>query len=185
MNRTIDERKPTMKTKSIIVPSVSALALLAGLLATSAIYAQQPVEKHGWLGTETIKTRFGEFEFKGGYPTPQTAAALREQLLFNRAVEVYLPQVPSVAMFEAIDGFKKFGAKSMNHLIIWEQLMDAQTLLLTANTETVYAMSWLDLKDGPMVIEAPPQVLGASDDMRMKFLTDIGLAGPDKGKGGK
>jgi hypothetical protein len=39
--------------------------------------------------------------------------------------------------------------------------MDARTLLLTANTETVYAIGHLDLRaDGPTVIEAPPHMLG-------------------------
>jgi hypothetical protein len=27
----------------------------------------QGAEPHGWLGTETLKTRFGKFEFKDGY----------------------------------------------------------------------------------------------------------------------
>ena len=162
---------------------------LTSLLAFAASFAfaqdNKSADSHGWLRTETIKTRFGDFDFKGGYPTPQSAEALREQLMFNRAVEVYLTQIPSVAIFESINGFKKFGATSMNRFIIWEQLMDAQTLLLTANTETVYALSWLDLKDGPVVIDAPPQMLGVANDMRMGYLVDIGLAGPDKGKGGK
>jgi hypothetical protein len=35
--------------------------------------------------------------------------------------------------------------------------MSAQSLLLTANTETVYGTSFFDLKcDGPTVVEAPP-----------------------------
>ena len=43
--------------------------------------------------------------------------------------------------------------------------MDAKTVLLTANTETVYALSHLDLKaDGPTVIEAPPRMLGFIQD---------------------
>jgi hypothetical protein len=38
---------------------------------------------------------------------------------------------------------------------IWETLMDAATILLTANTETVYALGHLDLKtDGATVVEA-------------------------------
>jgi hypothetical protein len=32
-------------------------------------------------------------------------------------------------------------------VIIWESLLDAQTLLLTANTETVYGMAVLDLRE--------------------------------------
>ncbi len=142
--------------------------------------------KHGWLGTETIRTRFGEFEFRGGYPTSETAEALLEQLKFNRAVEVYLTQLPAVAVIETRRGFREFGASKANQFIIWEQLMDARTLLLTANTETVYGLGFLDLKgDGPTVLEAPPRVLGVAADMLQRYLVDIGLAGLDKGKGGK
>ena len=43
--------------------------------------------------------------------------------------------------------------------------MDATTVLLTANTETVYAIAHLDLKaDGPTVVEAPPHMLGSMQD---------------------
>ena len=63
--------------------------------------------------------------------------------------------------------------------------MDAKTLVLTANTETVYGMGFLDLKDGATVLEAPPKMLGAAMDTLQRFLVDIGPLGPDKGKGGK
>jgi len=33
------------------------------------ISEQNGAEPHGWLNTETVKTRVGEFEFKNGYPT--------------------------------------------------------------------------------------------------------------------
>jgi hypothetical protein len=57
-------------------------------------------DHHGWLGTETITTRFGNFEFKGGYPTPAAAVALQDRLTFNRALEVSLTQMPAVAIIE-------------------------------------------------------------------------------------
>jgi hypothetical protein len=64
--------------------------------------------------------------------------------------------------------------------------MDAKTLLLTANTETVYGLGFLYLeKDGPTVLDAPPQMLGAAMDTLQRFLVDIGPLGPDKGNGGK
>jgi hypothetical protein len=64
--------------------------------------------------------------------------------------------------------------------------MDAKTLLLTANTETVYAISHLGLKeDGPTVVEAPPHMLGFLQDGLQRYLADIGPLGPDKGQGGK
>ena len=64
--------------------------------------------------------------------------------------------------------------------------MDAETVLLTANTETVYALGQLNLKsDGPTVVEAPPKMLGFAMDALQRYLVDIGIPGPDKGKGGK
>lgn len=141
---------------------------------------------HGWIDTEIVKTRFGNFEFKGGYPTLKAAEELLEQLAFNRAIEVYLTQIPAVAIMEQRRGMEAFGAKTSNQVIIWETLMDAKTLLLTANTETVYGLGFLYLKkDGPTVMEAPRHMLGFAMDALQRFMVDIGPLGPDKGKGGK
>ncbi len=64
--------------------------------------------------------------------------------------------------------------------------MDSTTTLLTGNTSTMYAVGFLDLeKDGPTVIDLPPRMLGILDDMAFHYMTDLGVAGPDKGKGGK
>src|SRR5262245_57924215 len=143
-------------------------------------------ERHGWINTETIKTRFGKFKFKNGYPTLDAAEALLDQLKFNRAIEVYLTQIPAVAVFESRRGIHEFGATRSNQVVIWETLMDAKTLVLTANTETVYGMGFLDLKsDGPTVVEAPPKMLGVAMTVQQTFLVDIGPLGPDKGQGGK
>jgi hypothetical protein len=143
-------------------------------------------EKHGWLNNEIVKTRFGNFEFKNGYPTLEAAHALLDQLKFNRAIEVFLSQMQTVAIIEQRYGMAAFGAKRSNQAIIWESLMNAKTLLLTANTETVYGMGYLYLKaDGATVLEAPPKMLGLAMDALQRFLVDIGPLGPDKGAGGK
>jgi hypothetical protein len=145
-----------------------------------------PANSHGWIGTETVKTRFGDYEFKNGYPTPAAADALLDQLKFNRAIEVFLTHIPAVAVFAEHRGLAEFGAKRPNQVVIWESLMDAETILLTANTETVYALGHLDLKnDGPTVVAAPSKMLGFAMDARQRYLVDIGMVGPDKGKGGK
>jgi hypothetical protein len=47
-----------------------------------------------------------------------------------------------------------------------------------------HVLFWLNLKDGPMVMETPPNVLGIIDDFWFRYVADFGLAGPDKGKGG-
>ena len=43
----------------------------------------------------------------------------------------------------------------------------------------------LDLTAGPMLLQVPPNVLGSVDDAYFRFVTDVGLVGPDQGKGGK
>ena len=58
--------------------------------------------------------------------------------------------------------------------------------MLTANTSTLYAWGSTDLEtDGPTVIEVPPGMLGFLDDSWQRFVGNIGITGPDKGKGGK
>ena len=143
-------------------------------------------EPHGWLCTETLATRSGDFEFVNGYPTDDAAERLRELQLFNRATEVYLTQLMPVSEMALRQGLRSFGATKPTQVVVWEQLMDAKTVLLTANTETVYAISHLALKDdGPTVIEAPPHMLGFIQDGLQRYLADIGPLGPDKGAGGR
>src|SRR5262245_27543831 len=114
------------------------------------VLKQPAADPHGWIGTEVVRTRFGDFAFENGYPTPDAAAGLLDQLAYNRAIEVYLTQMPAVAMIEQRRGLADFGARRPHQVVVWESLMDAATLLLTANTETVYALGFLDLKtDGP------------------------------------
>jgi hypothetical protein len=72
--------------------------------------------------------------------------------------------------------------------------LNAKTLVMTPNSDVPYAMSYVDLgKDGPLVMEAPPMLQGILLDYWQrpipvdggKFFGDVGLAGPDRGKGGK
>ncbi|HEY1237313.1 MAG TPA: DUF1254 domain-containing protein [Solirubrobacterales bacterium] len=136
----------------------------------------QKADRHGWLGTEVLKTRFGDFAFENGYPTREAADALLDQLVLNRAIEVFLTQIPRVAVIETRRGFREFGARKANQPIIWESLMDAQTLLLTANAETVYGLGFLDLKgDGPTVLEAPPKMFGNAMDALHELLNTYQL----------
>jgi hypothetical protein len=140
----------------------------------------------GWLGTETLRTRFGDFQFKDGDPVGDTTERLLELRKLSLAVEVYLTQIMPVSEIATRESLRMFGARTPQHVVIWEELLDAQTVLLTANTETVCAIGYLDLrKDGPTVVEAQPHMLGFLQDGLQRYLADIGPLGPDKGSGGK
>ncbi len=141
---------------------------------------------HGWAGTGTVRTRYGTFEFQGGYPTADAAHQLTELLRLNRAVEVFLSLMHGVSWYAVWRGVASAGHGVPNQLVIWESLMDAQTLLLTGNTDTVYGMAALDLeRDGPMVLELPPMLLGGLSDIWQAEIAGVGPTGIDKGKGGK
>ncbi|MEZ0326828.1 MAG: DUF1254 domain-containing protein [Fimbriimonas sp.] len=167
-------------------------ALLVGILSvqgttTPALAENETTpDANGWIGTETVKTPFGNFDFNNGYPTPEAATRLLDQLKLNRAIEVYLTQMMPVSEIALREGLRAFGSKKPQQVVIWEDLMDARTVLLTANAETVYAVGHLDLKtDGPTVVEAPAHMLGFLQDGLQRYLSDIGPLGPDKGAGGK
>jgi hypothetical protein len=63
--------------------------------------------------------------------------------------------------------------------------MGSESLFLTANADTVYFLSVIDLTSGPMVVETPPQALALFDDMWFQWIVDFGLPGPDRGEGGR
>jgi hypothetical protein len=142
-------------------------------------------EGHGWIGSGTVKTRAGDFEFRNSYPAGDAVEQLREALVFNRAVEAFLVQMHGVSWYRVWKGTSEAGAGTPNQLVIWERLMDCQTLLLTGNTETVYGICAIDLKrDGPVAIEGPAMMLGGVSDLWQREIMGIGPTGIDKGQGG-
>ncbi|EHP39241.1 hypothetical protein OR16_32383 [Cupriavidus basilensis OR16] len=94
--------------------------------------------------------------------------------------------MPTVSWYHVWKGVGSAETGAPGQFVIWESLMDAQTLLLTGNSETVYALAAIDLKrDGPTVIEVPPMLLGGVSDLQQKEVVGIGPTGADHGKGGK
>lgn len=135
---------------------------------------------------DELDTRIGKLKFFDGFPLAETANKALNYLDFHRGVDVFLDEMRAASMFALREGHRGVGITKFNQVGVFMSLMDSKSLWLTANTETVYASTFLDLsKVGPIVIESPPDVLGILDDMWMRYVGDIGMAGPDKGKGGK
>jgi hypothetical protein len=142
-------------------------------------------------------TRFAELSslpFAENRPTPETALALRDELLFQRATQTYLWALPLVNTLGMKAGSEKVFGAGYNVLPIWKKRLDAKTLVTTPNSDVIYAMGYVDLGiDGPLVFEAPPNLQGILLDVWQRpipvdggrFFGDVGLPGPDAGKGGK
>jgi hypothetical protein len=126
----------------------------------------------------------GELNFFDGTPNKETSQKIYDFLDVSRGVEVFLNGIPAASIYAALEGFKQAGMEP-GDLGLFEELMDAKSLFLTANSTTMYGFAEIDVKNGPYVLEIPPSVLGPIDDAYFRWVIDIGLTGPDKGKGGK
>lgn len=133
----------------------------------------------------TVETRIGTLKFTDGLPDEETVRKAYDQLDFSRGIQAFLSGIPAASLHTMCKGLSDAGAKPNKAIGITEELMDARSLFLTPNATTVYNFFCIDLKEGPMVVEVPPNALGPVDDAFFRYVTDIGLTGPDQGKGGK
>ncbi len=131
-----------------------------------------------------VETRIGTLEYIDGFPTQETSQKLYDYIDFARGVDVFLTTIPAASLVAMRDGMRYIGAVN-GTISITETLMDSKSLFLTPNTESIYTGTWLDLKNGPIVVESPPNTLGIVNDFWFRYVTDLGNAGPDRGKGGK
>ena len=75
-----------------------------------------------------------------------------------------------VSLYAFRQGFLDVGVKD-NDVLLWSKLLDSKSLLLTPNANTVYYITFLDLSNGPMIFEAPPQALAIMDDMWFRWIS--------------
>jgi len=164
--------------------------LAAGLVATVITVAGEataqtaPAIPPAITTPDKVQTRIGPLDFKDGMPSKETVAKVYDNLDFTHAFEAFVNTMQGVSIRAIHKGLLSIGVKD-NEVLVFSELMDAKSLYLTANADTIYYMGMLDLTKGPMVLEVPPKALGAIDDYWFRWVIDIGLPGPDRGLGGK
>ena len=129
--------------------------------------------------------RVGTLQYELGFPTPETTQKLFDEMDFQRAVQAYLWGYPQCRS----NGFgsrpSRTWAWTTTILGIADNFVDPKSVWLTANDTTIYAFVNIDLTEGPVAIEIPPgAIVGLLDDFWQRSVTDVGLPGPDAGKGG-
>ena len=143
-------------------------------------------DKSGTSAQETRDTRIGKLVFESGYPSAKTVQKLYDEMDFQRASQGYLWGIPAAGL----NGWRRahyevFGAKSgemLSYLDFAEKLG-----ILTPNYTTPYIATFVDLQEaGPIVVELPAGLMaGMVLDAWQRVLADLGVVGPDAGKGGK
>jgi len=177
-----------MKVKQVTTAMMVGLAMVG--LASTTWAAQPPKMKmtteipENVLIPDTVKTRLGTLKFFDGVPTAETAQLIWDNQDFSRAVECMVMCTPAASLVGFRRGIREFGPDNET-AIIWESRLDSKGLLLTGNTTVIYMFLWVNTTDGPVVIESPPDVLAILDDFWFHYVTDIGNAGEERGKGGK
>ena len=96
-------------------------------------------DRHGWIGTETVKTRVGNSSSRTAIPRPRRQTPCWNSSRSIGPLRLSYPN-PGRQRHREHRGIGEFGAKRSNQIVIWETLMDAETIVLTANTETVYGI---------------------------------------------
>ena len=161
---------------------ISATLILAG--TTLAQVSQEVLDS---ISTPNeVATSIGTLEFFDGAPLPETAATVYDYLDRMRGVDSFLKGMPAASLLMLMKGIESIGADAAHKVVIFDKLMDARSIYLTANPSTMYVLPNIDLKrDGPTVVVVPPGALGAFNDAYFRFIVDVGVAGADKGKGGR
>ena len=179
--------------------TLKPLALLAAFVLGPSVLTVQSQQTVTQAGEAARADRFDDTSpsrTSGSRPTE--AKALKEELLFQRATQVYLWALPLINTLGMKYGSEqKFGA-GYNVLPIWKDRLNAKTLITTPNSDVLYAMSYADLgQTGPLVFDAPPRMQGILLDFWQRpipgpkldaskiFAGDVGFFGPDGGMGGK
>ena len=174
--------KPT-KTLTTLAIIAFVSTLLTGQFAAADVSKQ---ELKSISTPATVKTPLGQLKFFDGVPTNETVKKVYDHLDRMRGVQAFLNTLGAASVYRLRASSAEIGADKANKVLISAQLLNSKSLYLTANTSTLYVHWFLDTEiDGPTVIEIPPGMLGLIDDSWFRYVEDLGVIGPDKGKGGK
>ena len=177
-----------MKISTYLILTLG-LAMAAFVSPAQAVQAQDnPVEYglDGVVKNGTIDTRIGKLAFENGYPSRESVVKLFDAMDFQRATQAYIWALPIVAMAEW-QAVHEAQFEAQDRDIVVYMTTEEKLGILTSNATTPYVIAFNDLdRSGPLVIDVPTGPTGGLvNDFWQRPVIDLGLAGPDKGKGGK
>ena len=122
--------KPLIRPLAILVAcAVLALPRLAAAQASTAI-------PPAITTPDRLETRIGTLEFKDGAPSAETVQKVYDSLDFVRGVDAFMNSFSGASAYAIRKGFHSTGAED-NTVIVFSELMDSNSLFLTANADTI------------------------------------------------
>ena len=130
-------------------------------------------------GIEPLQVAFED----NGYLKQELVSKLREEQLRIKATSAYEYALPIVGLEQWHQGFLQ-EARHGDWLVYDNR--DSKIPIITANTTTPYVVTFLNLAEASYYIEIPAGPIGGLIiDIYQTPQSDLGIVGPDKGKGGK
>ena len=124
------------------------------------------------------------YVFERGYPLADTSKRARDDADLQRAITAYRFWYPTVSVEGIFNGNREAGLKDGEKMGI--AAAGPRQVGFTLNSDTPYGSGVIDVTKGPVVIELPPgPYIGLVNDHNQGWVQDLGLPGPDAGKGGK
>ena len=134
--------------------------------------------------TSAVQTGNTAYTFERSFPSGDTASKAYDDADLDTAIHAYKFFYPTVSITATWKGNAAAGLTTNNQFIIMEG--SPKQLVFTPNSDTPYEGANIDLSGGPMVFELPPgPLMCVVNDMNQRYVMDMGLPGPDAGKGGK
>jgi len=136
------------------------------------------------MGTQMTSTTAVVQKPPAGFPAPDEVQRLYDEADLNRAVQAYRFFYPTVSGAAIFKGNTEAGV--VENKVFGVLDTKPRHVGFTLNSDTPYGPIKLDLHAGPFVIELPAgPLIGAALDINQRWIADMGIPGPDEGKGGK
>jgi hypothetical protein len=137
-------------------------------------------------GDEMISTPYGDVELQQNYITEASSQKLFDAMDLQRASQAYIWSTPLVSFTTwRKEQDKDYGPNGRGTFAVFISFREKQGIV-TANLTTPYTIGWDNLKNGPLYVEYPAgKTAGGFLDLWQRPIADLGLTGPDQGKGGK
>ena len=164
-----------MRIKHGIFGTATLTVLVLLLMGCEQPKSLQPV---------SVQTSGSGYEFSQGYPTVDGAKKATDDTDFGRAVQAYRFWYPTVSNEGIFQGSRDIGLNDNAGGGILAA--GPRQVGFTLNSDTPYASATIDVSQGPMVVEVPAgPYIGLVNDHNQTWVCDLGLPGPNAGKGDK
>jgi hypothetical protein len=162
---------------------------LLGLIATSAFAQEAPTQSEAEFQklmpvTGKVQTYFGDFKLDHSFPSPGEADKIYDLMDHQRASQLYLWGLPLVGMTRWHQGYVDAYEDYDYNVLLDVKRFNERRGILTANETTRYFWGFGNTRDGALIIKIPEGLsVGMIVDMWEQSPTDVGIFGPNAGKG--